>query len=176
MAISEITVPETKPATEWVRGRALQKVSPQERHAHAQAFLAMSLLTWARQTRSGRVGTEWQFNVTPPGEVTRPLVPDVAFLSYERLPRQDIAAAQIPRLAPDVAVEIISPGDLRADIDHKIEVYLAAGSRLVLLVDPKNKTFESHDPDGIRMFSAADEFTHPALPGCSIRVSSVFED
>lgn len=33
--LREITVPITKPATEWVNGRALQKVSPQEKHARA---------------------------------------------------------------------------------------------------------------------------------------------
>ncbi len=176
MSLSEIIVPETKPATEWVRGRALQKVSPQQRHAHAQAVLAGSLVSWARARRFGRVGTEWQFNVAPPGDVARPLVPDVAVLSYERLPRDQVEAAQIPRMAPDVAVEIISPTDLRADIDHKIGVYLSAGSTLVLLVDPKEKTFHSFDRIGSRVFNADDDFTHPALPGFAILVSSVFED
>ena len=54
----EITLPEAKPA---------------------------ALEDWASRYRPGTVATEWHFKVKPPREVRRPLVPDVAFLSYERL-------------------------------------------------------------------------------------------
>jgi Uma2 family endonuclease len=171
----EITVPETKPATEWVNGRALQKVSPQERHARAQGRMVAALGAWADATGSGRVGTEWEFRVTPPHEPTRPLVPDVSFLSYDRLAYEDDDMAQIPYMAPDVAVEIISPGDHRRDIEEKIRVYLASGANLVLLIDPVEETFVAHSAHGTRLFSRHDTFEHPALPGFAIRVASVFE-
>ncbi len=171
----EITVPETKPATEWVNGRALQKVSPRERHARAQLAIAAALRAWAATTGSGRVGTEWEFRVTPPHEMTRPLVPDVAFLSYDRLGYDDDDMAQIPYMAPDVAVEIISPGDHRRDIEEKVRVYLASGASLVLLVDPLEKTLTANDSNGERRYSRDDIFAHEALPSFSIRVDSLFE-
>ena len=174
-AIREITVPETKPATEWVNGRALQKVSPAERHAHAQGAMVSALWAWAMASGAGRVGTEWEFRVTPPGDVTRPLVPDVAFVSFERLAADLEEAAQIPYLAPDVAVEVTSPNDRRPDIDEKIRVYLAAGAKLVLMIDPKARTFTAHDVDGIRKFSADEVFAHKALPDFSVKVESIFE-
>ena len=174
-AMREITVPQTKPATEWVNGRALQKVSPQERHARAQGRIVGALGAWADAAGLGRVGTEWEFRVTPPHEATRPLVPDIAFLSYDRLGYEQDEAAQIPYMAPDVAVEILSPGDRRHDVDEKIRVYLAAGAKLVLLVDPAERTFTAHDHEGARRLSAEDIFTHPALPGFSMRVASSFE-
>jgi len=127
--VREITVPVTKPATEWVNGRALQKVSPQEEHGRAQRRIAAALGAWADETGSGRVSTEWEFRVTPPHEATRPLVPDVAFLSFDSLSYEQDEAAQIPRMAPDVAIEIVSPNDQRHDVDEKTRVYLAAGEQ-----------------------------------------------
>jgi Uma2 family endonuclease len=173
--VREITVPVTKPATEWVNGRALQKMSPQEKHARAQRRIATALGAWADDTGSGRVGTEWEFRVTPPHEATRPLVPDVAFLSFDSLSYERDEAAQIPHMAPDVAVEILSPNDQRRDVDEKTRVYLAAGTKLVLLVDPVTKTFVAHDVGQTRTFSATQTFTHVALPGFAVQVASMFE-
>ncbi len=173
--VREITVPDTKPASEWVNGRALQKLSPREEHARAQLRFGAALLFWAETAGAGRVGSEWEFRVTPPGEATRPLVPDVAFLSFDRLGHDQGEQAQIPYLAPDVAIEIVSPGDRRADIEDKIRVYLAAGARLVVLVDPVRHAFEAHDVRGVQSFSRNETFTHDALPGFTIRVASVFE-
>ncbi|MBV8222688.1 MAG: Uma2 family endonuclease, partial [Candidatus Eremiobacteraeota bacterium] len=140
----EIRVPETKPATEWVNGRALQKMGPRRAHSIAQAEFASALITWARAARAGTVGTEWDFAIRPPGEMRRPLVPDVAFLSYSRLPYEKQLVTQIPRIAPDVVVEVKSPGDRKADIDEKIRVYLAAGTSVVFFVDPKRETVTIH--------------------------------
>src|SRR5215471_17919752 len=126
----EILLPQTEPETEWVRGRALQKVSPQRDHARLQLALGIALDRWA--AGRGEVGPEWRFRVAPPGEVRRPLVPDVAYVSNERLRPLTDAELEIPPLAPDVAVEILSPDDRRIDLDDKIDVYLRAGSSLVI--------------------------------------------
>jgi Uma2 family endonuclease len=83
MPLHEIVLPETKPETEWVRGRALQKVSPQRDHSRLQGAMTMRLDRWA--AGRGEVGPEWRFRVAPPGEVRRPVVPDVAYVSNERL-------------------------------------------------------------------------------------------
>src|SRR5665213_3316687 len=72
MSLHEIVLPETKPETEWVRGRALQKVSPKFRHGSLQGQLYMALWTWADEGGHGRVATEWRFRIAPPGrEPTR---------------------------------------------------------------------------------------------------------
>jgi Uma2 family endonuclease len=173
--VREITVPDTTPATEWVNGRALQKMSPQHPHARAQGRWSAALLAWADDTGSGRVGSEWEFRVTPPGDVTRPLVPDVAFLSYDRLGYDQDEAADIPRMAPDVAIEIISPGDRWADLDEKARVYLAAGAKLVLIADPSSQTLIARDSIRERTYEANDIFEHGSLPGFVLRVGSIFE-
>jgi Uma2 family endonuclease len=122
MQTLEITLPETKPETEWVRGRPLQKVSPQRTHSRLQAAMTARLDRWA--TGRGEVGLEWRFRVEPPGEIRRPLVPDVAYVSNERLQPLTDEEIETPPLAPDVAVETLSRGDRRADVDEKIAVYL----------------------------------------------------
>jgi Uma2 family endonuclease len=173
--IGDISVPITKPATEWVNGRARQKVSPQERHARAQTRIAAALAAWADKAGAGRVGTEWEFRLTPPGEITRPLVPDIAYLSYDRLGYEEDEAAQIPRLAPDVVIEILSPDDRMADVEEKIRVYRASGTLLVVLVDTERQTFTTYDAEGSTVLSRSDTFTHAALPGFAMPVASAFQ-
>lgn len=101
-------------------------------------------------------------------------MPDVAYLSYARLAYEDDAAAQVPRVAPNVAVEILSPGDRRDVRREKIRIYLAAGSELVIFVDPENETIVTFDRTGERRFTGEDVIEHTALPGLRFRVADVF--
>jgi len=168
----EIVLPETQPETEWVRGRPLQKVSPQRTHSRLQGALTIQLSRWA--VGRGEAGPEWRFRVAPPGEVRRPLVPDVAYVSNERLRPLSEQEIEIPPLAPDVAVEILSPGDRRVDLDDKVGVYLRAGSSLVIVVDPSRRTVELHDRDGVALLNESAAIEHRALPGFFFPVSELF--
>ncbi|MGA8326736.1 MAG: Uma2 family endonuclease [Candidatus Cybelea sp.] len=172
MPLHEIVLPETKPETEWVRGRALQKVSPQRDHSRLQGAMTMRLDRWA--AGRGEVGPEWRFRVAPPGEVRRPVVPDVAYVSNERLRPLEGRELQVPPLAPDVAVEILSPDDRRADVDDKIHVYLSAGAALVIVVDPMNRAVELHDLEQTEFLCEDDAIQHGAMPGFSYPVSELF--
>jgi Uma2 family endonuclease len=175
MSIHEIVLPETKPETEWVRGRALQKVSPTYDHAALQKRLLIALDMWAENGARGRVGAEWRFRIAPRGAIVRPLVPDVAYLAYDRLPadaaRDDV---QVPLGAPTVAVEILSPYDRRPDVEHKVATYLAAGTSAVIVVDPRRETLTVHDASGARVLRGGDTFVHDALPEFSLDVGALF--
>lgn len=168
----EIVLPETKPETEWVRGRPLQKVSPQRTHSRLQGELTTQLSRWA--VGRGEAGPEWRFRVAPPGELRRPLVPDVAYVSNERLRPLSDQEIEIPPIAPDVAVEILSPGDRRVDLDDKIDVYLRAGSSLVIVVDPRRRTVELYDGEHAVRLNESAAIEHRALPGFSYPVSDLF--
>lgn len=173
MSIQEITLPRTKPETEWIRGRALQKVSATYRHGRLQGLLCTALTAWAEGR--GRVATEWRFRVNPPGAVVRPLVPDVAYLSYARLRLDADDEAQVPLGAPDIAIEILSPGDRAVDVNDKVETYLRAGTGLVLIVDPAGETVVAIDNDGRTTFGRGEELHHYAAPGFVIDVTSLFD-
>ena len=176
MSIHEIVLPETKPETEWVRGRALQKMSPVFAHGLLQLRVGAALAAWASEGNHGRVATEWRFRVAPPNEIVRPLVPDVGYLAYEALgadaPDEDVA---VPLHAPTVAVEILSPRDRRADVDHKTATYLAAGSAAVITVDPRQLTIAVYDTNGARVLRDGDVLAHRALPGFTLGVRKLFE-
>jgi len=175
MSLHEIVLPETKPETEWVRGRALQKVSPTYSHSRLQTLIGSGLTTWAEDGRRGRVGTEWRFRVTPPGKVTRPLVPDVGYLSYEALAADAPAeSVEVPLAAPTVAFEILSPGDRRRDVDDKIHTYLSAGTSAVVVVDPLCTAVRLHDASGVHDYGASTTVTHAALPGFKLDVGALF--
>jgi Uma2 family endonuclease len=174
MSIHEIVLPETKPETEWVRGRALQKVSPTYDHGTLQLELGSMMRAWAAAGH-GRVASEWRFRVAPPGTLVRPLVPDIAYLSYAQLPRDapdDAAAAPVG--APTVAVEILSPDDRRDDVDDKIATYLAAGAAAAVIVDPHRRTVTVHDPAGERTLQHDDVLEHASMPGFGVTVSELF--
>ena len=170
----EIILPETKPALEWVNNRILQKVSPERKHALAQVEFAGALSAWARARGGGMAGTEWHFQIQPPGEIARTLVPDVAYLSYDRMPVGELEVTEIPRIAPDVVVEVRSTGNRQADIDEKVRVYLAAGTRVIFLVDPDRKIVEIVDPRGKRVLTSG-SIEHEALPEFSLAISILFE-
>jgi Uma2 family endonuclease len=170
--IHEINLPETKPETEWLRGRAVQKPMPAYSHAALQLEIGTRLRRWANGR--GRAGSEWRFRVLHEGLI-RPLVPDVAYLSYESLGRESVDEAQVPLGAPDVAIEILSPTDEKADIEHKIAVYLSAGTALVLIVDAKLERFIAHDCTGSRGFEIDEIFVHGALPDLTINLTELFQ-
>jgi len=166
--------PQTKPATEYVLDQFVQKMSPRGRHAFAQSWFVRTFYRLAEEAGRGRSGAEWDFLLALPGERPKQLVPDVAYVSYERIAHDDDAAAEIPRVAPNVAVEILSPGDRRDVRREKVRVYLSAGSDLVLFVDPEQQTIVTFDRDGERRYSANDVVEHPAMVGLRFCVADVF--
>lgn len=170
----EIILPETKPALEWVNGRVLQKVSPQAKHALAQGRFWGALDAWAQRTGSGQVGTEWEFRIAPAGAIRRPLVPDVAYLSYARVPYGS-RAADIPRVAPDAVVEILSPRDRKRDVEWKINTYLECGTTVVFLVDTRRQLVTIRGAAGARTVASGALVTHEALPGFAMPARSLFE-
>jgi Uma2 family endonuclease len=67
-------------------------------------------------------------------------IPDVTFVRWENIPGGRFPDQPIPRLTIDLAVEVISPGNTRAEMQRKLREYFAAGTRLVWLIDPKDRT------------------------------------
>ena len=101
--------------------------------------------------------------------------PDVSFIRLGRLP-PDREPEGYATIAPDLAVEVISPNDLFEEVSEKVQEYLAAGVRLVWVVDPAAQTVHVHRPDGSgTILRARDELTgEDILPGFRARVGDVF--
>ncbi|MDB5072211.1 MAG: hypothetical protein JWM87_3322 [Candidatus Eremiobacteraeota bacterium] len=170
----EIVLPETQPETEWLCGRAVQKVSPRRKHAELQLWLGERLRAWARGR--GRVGSEWRFRIAPPGDVIRPLVPDLSFLAYDRMPDAADADWDTPLVAPNAAVEIRSLDDRVVYLEDKIATLLRAGTHVVIVVDPRARTVVTVDSESRRTFSLPDTFEHAALPGFHFSIAEMFAE
>jgi len=91
------------------------------------------------------------------------------------MPREDQARIEVPRIAPDVVVEVRSPGDLTQDIEEKVRVYLAAGTEVVFLVDPETRSVTVRDHTGSRTVGEDDVLEHEALAGFSLPARTLFE-
>ncbi len=166
--------PDTTPATEFINGRLVQKMSPRGLHARVQAAVSRALLDWADQTGSGRVGSEWDFDLCLPGGAINRLVPDVAYLSYARVAFDDDASAEIPTVAPDVAVEILSPGQTMGDLAEKLDVYQKAGVGLTVVIDPRREVAVLHDVRGSTTLDRGGVLTHASLPGLLLPLADLF--
>jgi Uma2 family endonuclease len=77
-------------------------------------------------------------------------IPDLSFIAWERLPGRESPKDPIPDLAPDLAVEILSEGNTKAEMARKVREYFEAGGTLVWLIDPRKRT--------ARVFSALEKF------------------
>jgi Uma2 family endonuclease len=168
----ELGIPEVKPAIELVRGRWERKMSPRRRHAIAQFRLCALLDAWSGER--GEVGSEWRCYILPPVEKPSSLVPDVAYFSFERMPPELGELREKPTIAPDVAVEILSPDDRRALLDEKIGIYLANGCRLVVVVDPLTRSVEMHESRGVGEFYEPTVATCDFYPDLRIGLKEIF--
>ena len=71
------------------------------------------------------------------------LAPDVAFISASRHALLENEISYLP-MAPDLAVEVLSPNDRFSRVESKAFQWLDAGTKLVLLVDPENKAVHGY--------------------------------
>lgn len=99
--------------------------------------------------------------------------PDVAFLSKAR--QGELTDDAYNPLAPDLAVEIISPTDREDRLRIKISNYLAAGT-VVWVVNPKNTTVEVHTPGKPVKILGIDDTLDGGelLPGFTLPVKMIF--
>lgn len=102
------------------------------------------------------------------------LSPDISFVRTDRLPGGR-APDGFGEFAPDLAVEIISPGDGLTEIEQKVQLYLDHGTQRVWVVNPKLERATLYRPDGsARVLQAADALDgEDVLPGFTCRLADL---
>lgn len=129
---------------ELVKGE-LKKMSPAgSEHGAVAMNVAILLGQYIKANKLGVVfAAETGFKLaTDPDTV---LAPDVSFVRRERIPQSGLPKAFYPG-APDLAVEVVSPGDTKKEVAEKVESWLTAGSSAVWVVNPKRRTVTIHRP------------------------------
>jgi Uma2 family endonuclease len=131
------------------------------------------LSTFVEHHGLGSVAVEVSFRCFPdkPLQVRRP---DIAFVSTARLHLVPLEG-HVP-VPPDLAIEILSPGDEAIDLDRKLADYQSAVIPLVWVLNPDSRTVRIYRPDGSsRQLTAADRLDGEAVvPGFSVAVDELF--
>lgn len=141
--VDEVAVPE---GFEMVDGELVEMPTMSEESNWIGGQLFAVINEFVRARSLGRVYPQ----DTPfrgfPGERITVRKPDAAFVRKDRLPphlsKRDLT------IAPDLAAEVLSPTDPAVDVNRKVEQYLAAGVRLVWVVDPDLRLVYVHRPNG----------------------------
>ena len=158
--------------TELVRGVLVVREPAGSRHGLVTMNLGAELAVYAKQTGAGAVyAAETGFKLATNPDTVR--APDIAFVTRDRLPPPD--ATGYPALAPDLAVEVLSPGDRPGQVLAKVADWLSAGTRLVWTVDPERRVARVYRHDGSETFVTADSALdgEDVLPGFSCSLVSI---
>lgn len=106
-------------------------------------------------------------------------LPDLCFFAKDRLPNGMLPSEPVPTLAPDLAVEVLSEGNTRAEIDQKLREYFQSGTRLAWVIDPKPRTVAVYHAPGaptsvLTELDALDG--EQVLPGFAMPVAALFRN
>ena len=155
---------------EYVKGELIPMPPTSGEHGDISANLFLSLGPYVRENQLGRVYTsDTGFKI---GD--RFLIPDIAFVSTERLPDDRRKAFSIP---PDLAVEVVSPTDVLFRVFEKALTYLSGGTQLVWVIEPVAKTVTVYRSEtDIKVLTREDTLTgEDVVEGFSCQVSQLFE-
>lgn len=167
-------LPEDEWRSELVRGKLVREPPAGMAHGRIAARIASLIVPLARERGLGAVFTaETGFILSDEPPTVR--APDVAFVSRERLPSDDLPEG-FGRLAPDLAVEVASPSNTAAELHGKVLDYLEAGTRIVWLIEPGTGTVTVYrSRDDIRLLREEDELDGgDLLPGLLVPVADLF--
>jgi len=135
-----------------------------------------ALAPYLKANRLGRAVQEMIFDLRP--SVDRERRPDVAVVLFERWARdRRIPETRSWAVAPDLAVEIVSPSNTADEVAEKLEEYFKVGVRLVWVVYPRQlKVYAYASPTKVRVLALGDELEGgDVLPGFRMALSSLFE-
>jgi Uma2 family endonuclease len=148
----------------------IREPPPGAEHGWINTALAHRLQAHVESSGAGVALTNAGFVLSHDPPIVRS--PDVAWVAAHH-GRPD---ARAWRGAPDLAVEIVSPSDRYSDVQEKVGQYLAAGVRLVWVVDPATRQVTAHgSPDEIRLVRNDGVLEGgEVLPGFRLAVAELF--
>ena len=158
-----------------LRGRGQRGVAepPGFWHGSLTSRLIIRLGAFVESAGLGVVTTETGFMLRRNPDTLR--APDVAFVSAGRLPDLD-SGERYFESAPDLAAEIVSPGDSASEVAEKVVEYLATGVRPVWEVYPRHRRVVVWTPDGVGRTLATNETLDgvDVVPGFRLTLADPF--
>ena len=168
-----LQLPETKPASEYIDGKIIQKPMPQGHHSTIQLDLGSFINTTLKPQKIARAYTE--LRCTFGGRST---VPDVTVFTWERIPREpDGRVANVFPISPDWTIEILSPDQRTTRVTLNILHCLEHGTQLGWLIDPEENLILVYSP-GQQVAAFEDPATVLPVPpfatGLTLTLGEVF--
>jgi len=160
--------------TELVKGIVEEIPMPDLNHGKVCNLAAYKLTGHVLQGELGHVMTNDSFiRIRTDPDTIRGA--DVAYFSYERLPKGRVPDGLQPNI-PDLVIEVHSPSDRWTKVFTKVVEYLEAGVRVVVVLDPATATASVYRADELQqIFDNGDTLTIPdVLPGFSVPVKQFF--
>ncbi len=131
-----LALPETKPASEYIDGKIIQKPMPKGKHSTIQTELSTAINVALKPQKIARAFSE--LRCTFGGRST---VPDVTVFTWDRIPRDDNGAiADSFPAAPDWTIEILSPDQSQTRVTRNILHCLDHGTQLGWLIEPQEQS------------------------------------
>jgi Uma2 family endonuclease len=168
-----LELPEETPALEFEDGVATQKVPPQGQHAGLQGDILELINRVVRPAKLARAFPE--LRSTYGG---RSRVPDIAVYRWDRVPvAPDGRIANDFREPPDMAIEIVSPGQGVNQLVARCASFVEQGARAALVVDPDHESVIEVRPGAIPIerHRGATIDLDDILPGLTLSVSEIFD-
>jgi Uma2 family endonuclease len=168
-----IQLPDDGLRHELIKGEHLTMPPPGAEHGLVVNNIAFLLTEYIRRHHLGKVITgDAGFKLE--SEPDTVLGPDVAFIRRERI--AEISTQYFPG-APDLVVEVLSPGDRRGKVEAKASTWLETGARAVWLINPKTKTVKVLHADGQNeLLTVEDEVSGDDIVlGFRCRVAEIFD-
>ncbi len=159
---------------ELVRGELTGMPPTSGEHGVRTFNIAALLGPFIRDQKLGvGLGAETGFLISRNPDTVR--APDCAFVHKDRIPLTGIPKKFWP-FAPDLAVEVLSPSDSASEVLEKISEWLAAGTRIVWVVDPEKKLIRiyrpNRQPEALRVNDQL--LGEDVLPGFQVAVAEIF--
>jgi Uma2 family endonuclease len=159
---------------ELVKGE-LRKMSPSgSEHGAIVVNVTLLLGQYVKANKLGVCfGAETGFKIGSDPDTVR--APDVAFVRSDRIPEMGIPK-KFWQGAPDLAVEVLSPGDTYSEVEEKVEQWLDAGARTVWVINPRRRVVSIFRPmtDGMRLSEGDELDGGEVVPGFRCKVSEIF--
>ena len=163
-------LPDDSMCHELLKGELLTMPPPGYPHGTVTMNLSVLLFTYVKTNNLGRVAAEMGYKLeTDPDTV---LAPDISFIARDRVGVRSEGYRSGP---PDLAVEVLSPGDRKAQVERKTSLWLELGAKAVWNVNPRQRTVEVCRADGEKkLFRESDELIDDTVPGFRVKVSEIF--
>ncbi len=160
---------------ELVEGRLYEMPPPGQRHGRVTLKIGILLEAHAQRHGLGRaIAGDPGFILARNPDTVR--APDVAYISYERLPADQEFPLQYNDIVPELVVEVASPSDTSRHIQEKAESWLRAGVQTVWVVYPDTRQVTVYRAERDAVILQPDDTLDgsPALPGFTCRVAEFF--